>query len=251
MSELDDLKQEVARACRIIGRLRLTREPNGHVSVRVPGSDLILMKARGPLEAPLSYTTEQDLALVDFDGKLVEARSGLAAASEVFIHTEVLRARPEINSVIHIHPASVVAYTIAERRLLPIIGAYNPSALRLVREGLPTYPRSVLINSAARGRDLVSTMGQARVCLMRGHGITTAGASIEEAVLTAIHLNDLAELHFKADALGGARPVADEDIDDIIGNLPPDVRPRVGDRPAGPSSEWRYYLRAYGQSEDR
>jgi ribulose-5-phosphate 4-epimerase/fuculose-1-phosphate aldolase len=246
MSEIDDLKQELARACRIIGRLHLTREPNGHVSVRIPNSDLVLMKARGPQEAPLSYTTVDDLAIVDMDGKLVEARDGLAAASESFIHTEVLRARPEMNSVIHIHPASVVAYTIAGKSLLPIIGAYNPNALRLVREGIPLYPRSILINNPARGKELATAMGSARVCLMRGHGITTAGASIEEATLTAIQLNDLAELHYKADMLGGARPVEDEDIDDLLGNLPPDVRPRSGGAPRGPSSEWRYYCEAYG-----
>src|SRR5689334_7742984 len=99
MAEIDDLKEEVARSCRIIGRLHLTREPNGHVSVRIPNSNLVLMKARGPMEAPLSYTTAEDLAIVDLDGKLIEARQGLAAASETFIHTEVLRARPEINSV--------------------------------------------------------------------------------------------------------------------------------------------------------
>jgi L-fuculose-phosphate aldolase len=246
MAELDDLKEQVALACRIIGRLHLTREPNGHVSARIPGSDLIIVKARGRDEAPLSYTTVDDLAIVDMDGKLVEARDGLAAAQETFIHTEVLRARPEINSVIHIHPASVVAYTIAEKPLLPIIGAYNPSALRLVQAGIPTYPRSILINSPERGRDLVTAMGVARVCLMRGHGITTAGASVEESTLTAIHLNDLAELHAKADDLGGAKAVSNEDIDDLLGNLPPDVRP-TGAPARGPSSEWRYYTRAYGE----
>ncbi len=248
MAEIDDLKEEVAKACRIIGRLHLTREPNGHVSVRIPGSDLILIKARGPQEAPLSYTTAEDLAIVDIDGKLVEARQGLAAASEVFIHTEVLRARPDINSVIHIHPASVVAFTIAEKPILPIIGAYNPNALRLVHEGIPTYPRSFLINNQERGRELVGVMGASRVCMMRGHGITTAGTSVEEATLMAIQLNDLAELHYRADLLGGAKPVADEDISDILGNLPPDVRAR-GSGPQPASSEWRYYSQAYGQAE--
>ncbi len=246
MSELDDLKEEVAKACRIIGRLHLTREPNGHVSVRVPGSELILIKARGPLEAPLSYTRPEDLGLVDMDGKLVEGRSGLASASEVFIHTEVLRERPEINSVIHIHPAAVVAYTIAGKPLLPIIGAYNPSALRLVHDGIPTYPRSVLINNKDRGQDLVKAMGTSKVCLMRSHGITTAGASVEEATLTAIHLTDLAELHARADALGGAQPIDQADLDDIMGNLPPDVR-RADSGPRPPSSEWRYYSEAYGR----
>jgi L-fuculose-phosphate aldolase len=248
VSELDELKEEVARSCRILGRLHLTREPNGHVSVRAPGSDLILMKARGPLEAPLSYTTTNDLALVDMDGKIVEGREGLASASEVFIHTEVLRERPDMNSVIHIHPAAVVAYTIAGKPLLPIIGAYNPNALRLVQEGIPTYPRSVLINSKDRGQELVKAMGGARVCLMRSHGITTAGTSVEEATLTAIHLTDLADLHARADALGGARPIDPEDLEDIMGNLPPDVRrPQAG--PQRPSSEWRYYSAAYGEDE--
>ncbi len=245
MAEIDDLKEEVAKACRIIGRLHLTREPNGHVSVRIPGSELVLIKGRGPLEAPLSYTTVDDLAVIDMAGNLVEGRDGLAAPAEVFIHTEVLRPRPELNSVIHIHPANVVAYTIAGKPILPIVGAYNPSALRMVDNGIPTYPRSVLINSPERGRDLADAMATARVCLMRAHGITSSGASVEEATLNAIHLNDLAELHFKADLLGGAVPIAEEDLRDLLDRLPADVRqPGEGRRP--PSSEWRYYSEAYG-----
>ena len=152
MANIDDLKQEVAIACRIIGRLHLTREPNGHVSVRIPDSDLVVIKARGPQEAPLSYTTAEDLIVIDMDGNVVEGGEGLARPAEVFIHTEVLRARPELNSVIHIHPPSIVAYTIADKPILPIVGAYNPAVLRIVDAGIPTYPRSVLINTKERGR---------------------------------------------------------------------------------------------------
>jgi len=242
---LDELKEELAKACRIIGRLHLTREPNGHVSVRVPGSDLVLVKARGPDEAPLSYTTASDLAVIDMDGNLVEGRDGLARPAEVFIHTEVLRARPELNSVIHIHPPNIVAYTIANKPILPIVGAYNPAVLRMVDAGIPTYPRSILINSKERGGNLTSAMGTARICLMRAHGITSAGATVEEATLNVIHLNDLAELQFKADLLGGAVPISEDDKRDILDRLPADVR-QPGDKPRVPSSEWRYYSEAYG-----
>ena len=245
MAEVDELKEEVAKACRIIGRLHLTREPNGHVSVRIPGSELVLIKARGPDEAPLSYTTAADLVVIDMDGNVVEGRDGLARPAEVFIHTEVLRARPELDSVIHIHPPNIVAYTIADRAILPIVGAYNPAALRLVNDGIPTYPRSVLINSKERGSDLAAALGTARICLMRAHGITSAGASVEEATLNVIHLNDLAELQFKADLLGGANPIAEEDMADILGREPAEVR-QPGERRRGPSSEWRYYSEAYG-----
>ena len=245
MAELDDLKDEVAKACRIIGRLHLTREPNGHVSVRIPDSELVLVKARGSGEAPLSYTTPDDLAVIDMDGNMVEGRDGLARPAEVFIHTEVLRTRPELSSVIHIHPPNIVAYTIADKPILPIVGAYNPAVLRMVDAGIPTYPRSVLINSKERGGDLAQALGTARICLMRAHGITSAGATVEEATLNVIHLNDLAELQFKADLLGGAIPISYEDKRDILDRLPADVR-QPGQERRGPSSEWRYYSEAYG-----
>jgi 3,4-dihydroxyphthalate decarboxylase len=245
MAIVDDLKEEVAKACRIIGRLHLTREPNGHVSVRIPDSELVLVKARGPNEAPLSYTTVGDLIVIDMDGNLVEGRDGLARPAEVFIHTEVLRARPELNSVIHIHPPNIVAYTIADKPILPIVGAYNPAVLRMVDAGIPTYPRSVLINTKERGGDLAAALGTAHICLMRAHGITSGGASVEEATLNVIHLNDLAELQYKADMLGGAVPISEEDKEDILSRLPADVRQPTQER-RPPSSEWRYYLEAYG-----
>ena len=244
MSDLDQLKEQVARSCQIVGRLHMTREPNGHVSARIPGTDRVLIKGRGRDEAPLSYVEPDDLIVVDMDGKMVEGREGLASPNEVFIHTCLLKARPELNSVIHIHPQNIVAFTIAEKPLLPIIGAYNPGALRLITDGLPTYPRSILINNDERGVDLIKVMGNARICLMRGHGITSAGASVEEATLTAIHLNDLAELHFKADLLGGAKPISDEDLADFSRMGGAGARPaaeQTGPRP--PSSEWRYYDR--------
>jgi L-fuculose-phosphate aldolase len=242
VSDIDDLKKLVARSNQILGRLHMTREPNGHVSARIPGEDLVIIKGRGRAEAPLSYVEVDDLCIVDMDGKMVEGREGLAAPAEVFIHTELLKARPELNSVIHIHPQNIVAYTIAERPLLPIIGAYNPGALRLITDGLPVYPRSILINTPERGRDLVQAMGTARICAMRGHGITSSGATVEEATLTAIHLNDLAELQFKADLLGGAKPISDEDLADFSGRMFGGGRPAT-DAPREPSSEWRYYDR--------
>src|SRR6476646_1590433 len=119
MSDLDEIKNEVAQSCRIIGRLGLTREPNGHVSARIPGTDRIVIKARGRGEVALSFVQVDDLAVVDLDGRLIDGRAGLASPAEVYIHTQVYRARPELNSAIHIHPQNVVAFTIAEKSLKP------------------------------------------------------------------------------------------------------------------------------------
>ena len=95
----------------------------------------------------------------------------------------------------------------------PLYGAYDPPSLQLVLDGIPTYDRSVLIADPALGRDLAATMGGAPVCLMRGHGITTAGNSVEEAALAAIRLQMLADMNYRAYLLGNPRPISAEDQD--------------------------------------
>jgi len=81
---------------------------------------------------------------------------------------------------------------------LPIFGAYDPSALKLAMDGIPAYERSILISNPQLGHDLAAALGSKSVCLLRGHGITATGSSIEEATLRAISLNELAEMNYRA-----------------------------------------------------
>lgn len=237
MSEVDDLPTRVAEACRVLARLDLTKAATGHVSARVPGSDRVLIRARGVNELGVRYTTEKQVVEVDLDGKLVgAAEAGLAAPIEVFIHTAIYKARPEVNSVVHVHPAMVVLFTICNKPLLPIFGAYDPSALQLVLEGIPTFDRSILVSTPELGDELARAMGNARTCMMRGHGITTAGPTVEEAALHAIHLNELAAMNYQAQLLGDPRPISAEDqaaFRDVA---------RRSHGPGGRSAAaWRYY----------
>jgi L-fuculose-phosphate aldolase len=212
VTELDDLKGRVARACRVLGTLDLTKAATGHVSARVPGTDRVVIRARGHAELGVRYTTDDQVIEVDLDGKLVRSQDqDLAVPIEVFIHTAVYRARPEVNSVIHIHPPTVVLFTICDKPLLPLYGAYDPAGVQLVLEGIPRYERSILISNPELGGDLARAMGRHSTCLMRGHGITTAATSVEEAALHAIALNELAVMNYQANLLGNPRPISEED----------------------------------------
>ena len=187
MSDMSNLAERVARACRVLARLDLTKAATGHVSARVPGAERILIRARGPAELGVRYTGIEQIVECDFDGKIVgSSGTGLAAPLEVFIHTEVYKARPEVFSVIHMHPPTPMLFTICRKPLLPLYGAYDPSSARLAIDGIPLFDRSILINNAALGAQLAKTMGGSKTCMMRGHGITTAGPSVEQAALYAI-----------------------------------------------------------------
>jgi L-fuculose-phosphate aldolase len=74
---------------------------------------------------------------------------------------------------------------------------------------------------------------------MRGHGITTCGAGVEEATLTAIKLNELAEMNYRAHLLGDPEPIPAHEIAQIASRSP------RGDQHA--ASSWRYYCRLAGE----
>jgi ribulose-5-phosphate 4-epimerase/fuculose-1-phosphate aldolase len=245
-SHLNKSREVVAESCRIIGMLDLSNPTQGHVSTRVPGEDKILIRARGPMEAGLYYTTPDEVITVDFDGKMLSGGQGLAVPQEVFIHTEMYRARPEINSVIHIHPSTVVLFTICDVPLLPILGSYNPSALDLlINDRISQYDRSILIRDSALGRELAKAVGKTDVCMMRSHGITSVGRDVQEATINAINLFDLAKMNYQARLLGEPRPIRDDDLDFFRGMRP--KNPPTPENPGKPSdmvySLWRFYSR--------
>jgi L-fuculose-phosphate aldolase len=233
----------VAKSCRVIGGLELTKAATGHVSQRSEDGQHVLIRARGPDEVGVRYTSAEEVIKVDMTGRKVDGPEGLAVPQEVFIHTWVYKTRPEVKSVIHIHPPTVVLFTICDKPLMPLYGAYDPSSLYLWLEGIPTYGRSITISNDELGKDFTDAMGEKSTCLMRGHGITTAGASVEEATVTAIKLNELAEMNYRANLLGDPRPIPDEDLAHYRQSL--EKRGGYSKSAHGPSS-WRYYERLSG-----
>ena len=234
----------------MLGGLDLTRGTVGHLSARIPGTERVFIRARGPAESGVRFTSAADVIEVDLDGKPVGQRAaGLEAPNEVFIHTEIYRARSDVNGIVHIHPPAPVLFTICNRPLLPIFGAFDPAALAICLEGIPTYERSITIRTPQLGVEFARVLGSKRVCLMRGHGITTAGPNIEEASLSAISLNDLATMNERAALLGNPQPISADDEAVFRQRV---ERPEAvgGGRPTGRAgASWRYYRALVGAAD--
>ncbi len=236
--DADKLREKVALSCRILGHQGVTKGSFGHVSARVPGTDQVLIKAKGPDEEALEFATERDIITIRLDGSVVEAPDGLEPPRETAMHLAVMRARPDVMSVIHSHPEAVVVLTACEKPLVPMYGAYDgQAALRLLEEGIPTYPRTLTIIDDELGADFMRVMGNRRACLLRGHGMTTAGVSVEDATLISLKVFELARLNYMAYAIGAPKPIPDLEDHRQRWSGGGGRRPRSGDVE---SSEWRY-----------
>src|SRR3712207_3041851 len=122
-------------------------------------SDRMLVRCRGPHEEGLFLTQPADVREVDLDGSPVDGDlEGWAVPNELPIHAEILRARPDVDAVVHCHPPSVLVAGLEDVPLRPVFGAYNIPGARLALHGVPVYPRSVLVRRPELGREVAAAL---------------------------------------------------------------------------------------------
>ena len=208
----------VANACRILGARGLAEDVLGHISLRT-GPETMLVRCRGPREEGLFLTQTADVREVDLDGGAVDRLDDWTVPNELPIHAEILRARPDVDAVVHCHPPSVLLAGLEDVPLRPVFGAYNIPAARLALDGVPVYRRSVLVRRPELGREVAAALGSAPVLVLRGHGIATVGSgphAVEQAVVRALALDVLARVSVESARLGGrATALPPEDVAEL------------------------------------
>jgi L-fuculose-phosphate aldolase len=174
------------------GQGDLTR---GHISVRVPGNpELFFMK---PHSFGFDEITMENIVICNLDGEKVGG--GGRRHSEVFIHSEIFKARPEVMSVIHSHPDNAVALSATGRQVLPIS---QPGSI--FSDGVPYYTDTIeLIRTGQMGAGVAKALGSHKAVMMRNHGVAVVGGSIEESVILAIMLDNACRIQLLAEAAGG------------------------------------------------
>ncbi|MGF6870639.1 class II aldolase/adducin family protein [Paraburkholderia sp. MM5477-R1] len=177
----------------------------GHVSVRMPGDpSQFIMK---PHSYGFDEITPENIVVCNLDGEKIGG--GGRRHSEVFIHSEIYKARPDITSVIHTHPIHAVALSATGKSLKMIS---QPACT--FADGVPYYTDTVnLIRTQDMGRGVAQALGNAKAVLMRNHGVAVAGRTIEEVVILALALDEACHIQLLTEAAGGEGEVfSDEDV---------------------------------------
>jgi ribulose-5-phosphate 4-epimerase/fuculose-1-phosphate aldolase len=212
-----ELRELLAQSCRILYKLGLS-DYLGHPSVRIAGSDRVLIKPKhSPRVRGMDTMTADVMIEVDLDGKLVRGEDPPPA--EVFIHTEIYRARPDVLSVVHTHqPMSTLAGIVG----LPILPVLHVAAPLVEQQPVPTFACAELVVNPALGQRLGAALGNHRVCHLQGHGIVSVADTIEAATIGAVHLEQLAEVNYRAAQIGRPpRVIPPEEIDALKRTLAP------------------------------
>jgi L-ribulose-5-phosphate 4-epimerase len=210
MDTVGQLKKDIISACRILAQQKLV-EGFGHVSARVPGTDLFVMTPR----ISLSLVNESDLLTLNLNGEVVEGSQ--AAPGEAWLHTAIMKAKPRVNAITRIHARVANIFSVTDRKLEPV---HNHGSF--FAGGVPVFSTPDLITTAKLGDEVAQTLGDKPAVLLRGNGQVTVGRTIPEAVMMAIYLEEAAEVLYGALQIGAPIPLTpDESKQRQIEALPP------------------------------
>ena len=198
-----ELRTLVAVGCRVLGANGHDDYVWGHVAARDPDGRGIWMK---PATLGFEEIEEDDVILVDWEGEVLEGDR--PRHSEWPIHTEVLRARPDLGATVHSHPPHSIALGASGTNLRPV----SHAGALFVPPDVPTFTRTAnLIVTRELGREVAASLGDAFALLLVNHGIVAAGTDVRGAVIRAVLLEKAAHQQMLSHAFGGMKHYSPDD----------------------------------------
>ncbi|WP_158914737.1 class II aldolase/adducin family protein [Caulobacter sp. S45] len=196
-----DLREKVAAMCMMLN-LQGSIGMFGHVSIRVPDTDRVLISPGAGSEK--GAIRPEQVFVFDIGGEILEHPGG-EIPLEWRIHTQVHRDRPEILSVAHLHARHSILLGVADKALEPVFlhGAF-------LHTGVPTWNDPRLVVNDAQAAELSKALGSAVAVQQRGHGSVVVGETAEICFFRCTFMEENARKQVEAAMLGGALPLSPE-----------------------------------------
>ncbi len=188
------LRHEIAAVTRLLVSERILGY-SGHVSARLPNRDAILIQ---PIHHSRAEMRPEYLLVCDMDGRMIEGPKGERPPSEIYIHTELYKARADVNAIAHYHHDLTTTFSLVED--VPLRPIKN-HAVRWT-SGIPIHPDPDHVDTQEQGRALAGTLGLHHALVIRAHGEVVVAETLPALLMDCIHFTENAEALYHASLLG-------------------------------------------------
>lgn len=213
-----EARAAIVAAGRRLYERRILASIEGNMSVRME-ADRILATPSGINKG---FMAEGDLVVTDLEGN---PEGGGKPSSEVLMHLGIYRVRPDLNAIVHAHPAVATGYAVAGRQLPPAVLAEIVTTLGCIPIAPYGTPSTDELADA-----VVGPIKTYDALLLANHGALTAGDSLDQAEERMYQLEHFAEVSLVAELLGGPQAFSIAEVDRLSS-----LRERAGGRPVPPA----------------
>lgn len=199
---MEIIKKTILHFCELLHRRNMLAAADGNVSYRV-SDDLILITPSG---VPKAFIQVDDIAAVDIDNNILSGRP----SGERLMHLEVYKKCPEAKAVVHAHPPTAVAWTVAfpEDQEIP---SESLSEVILAAGRIPIVPYA-RPGTLDMGLNLHPFIPDYRAMVLSRHGALCWGESLQEAYCGMERLEHSAEILMRAHMMGGLTRLPEHEI---------------------------------------
>jgi L-fuculose-phosphate aldolase len=195
-------RQAIIDACRRMNALGINQGTSGNISVR-HGDGLLIT----PTSMPYDAMTPEQIVFMDMNGAFAD---GARPSSEWRFHLDILRARPEVDAVVHAHPTHCTILAIMGLEIPAIhymIAAAGGADIRCAPYA--TYGTPELSAHA------VTALEGRLACLLAHHGMIAIGPSLAKALWLAVEVETLARQYHGCLQIGKPPLLSSEEIERV------------------------------------
>jgi L-ribulose-5-phosphate 4-epimerase len=192
MNDIDYYRQQLSEFSHLAFRRHLVGGTGGNLSIRIPGTDTVLVTPTG---ISLEQVEPAENILVNLEGEIIESPQGLKGSKETGFHLAAYKLKPDVGGIAHVHPPYATAYSNKARQLpLATISA------RVVLKHVPCVecfaPGSAELRNAVIGG--LQKNPEVSCILMKEHGILAMGRDLRQAYYFADLTEDTAKIAYVA-----------------------------------------------------
>src|SRR6186997_3419905 len=196
------LRADIVEVGRRLYARGYTASNDGNISVRL-GPERLLMT---PTSVCKGFMTVDMMVITDLDGKKLEGERN--PSSEMQMHLEVYRRRPDVNAVVHAHPPLATGFAVAGIPLDRAVLAEVVCTLGSVPIAEYATPSTKEL-PAAVGKYIKAHDGM----LLANHGALTVGTDLFAAYYKMETIEHFAKISLVARLLGNENLIAREEVE--------------------------------------
>lgn len=186
---------------RLLYQKRMIAGYDGNLSVKIGQNRLLVT----PAGFPKGFLKPADLVITDLAGKVVSGRQ--KPSSELAMHLEVYKNRPDIGACCHAHPPFATAFAAANKNLPENI---LPEIILFV--GKIALAEYIPTGVASKWAKLAKYIKNANAVLLKNHGLLTLGKDLKEAYFRMEAVEHFAQIAFYGKDLGGLKHLDKQEL---------------------------------------
>lgn len=194
--------REIVEICvRLHGRNMLAGA-DGNISYRV-SDDEILITPSGIAKA---FMNEEQMAVININNEIISGKP----SSERLMHLEIFRSCPQAVAIVHAHPPTAIAWSIAQPDLKKLPSDCLSEVI-LAAGDIPFVPYA-RPGTSQMAEVLKPFLPKHRALILRAHGALAWGADLDEAYRGMERIEHSAQILATAQRLGGLNPLPAEEV---------------------------------------